>query len=141
MFYPAVLEGNEKEGYTVTFPDIPEAITQIDNYQDLQKMGLDCLLTSFSFYYENKKPIPYGSEEFDDGSVGVYVPPSSVAKMILVNTMIRNNVRPCDLAKKLNVKPQEVTRLVNFKHKTKLDTLVDAIFCADPRIQLMLKVI
>lgn len=45
MFYPATLT-KENEGWTVTFRDIPEAITYGDDLQDALNMAQDALITS-----------------------------------------------------------------------------------------------
>jgi antitoxin HicB len=47
-------------------------------------------------------------------------------KVALLNEMIRLGVRPVDLARKLNVSPQTVNRIVDLRHATKLDTLAAA---------------
>jgi hypothetical protein len=40
--------------------------------------------------------------------------------------MVLQNIRPADLAGKLSVRPQEVTRLMNLNHATKIATLASA---------------
>ena len=42
IFYPAVFHKEEK-GYWVSFPDIPEALTQGDSLQEAYEMAVDCL--------------------------------------------------------------------------------------------------
>ena len=44
----------------------------------------------------------------------------------LLNTMVKSNVRPADLARKMNIKPQEVTRITDIRHATKIDTIQNA---------------
>lgn len=45
---------------------------------------------------------------------------------MLLNTMVKSNVRPADLARKMNIKPQEVTRITDIRHATKIDTIQNA---------------
>jgi antitoxin HicB len=40
--------------------------------------------------------------------------------------MVLQHVRPADLARKLSIRPQEVTRLMQLKHPTKIDTISNA---------------
>ena len=41
--------------------------------------------------------------------------------------MVKSNVRPADLARKMNIKPQEVTRITDIRHATKIDTIQNAL--------------
>ena len=42
--YPATLTPEEQEGgFVVTFPDVPEAITQGDDVTDARRQAADCL--------------------------------------------------------------------------------------------------
>lgn len=50
------------QGITVTFRDVPEAITQGDNFADAVEMAEDALETAMEFYDENDKPRPKPSE-------------------------------------------------------------------------------
>lgn len=43
IFYPAIFHKAEEGGFWVTFPDIPEAITEGDNMQEAYEMAVDCL--------------------------------------------------------------------------------------------------
>ena len=60
------------------------------------------------------------------GDMAVDLPASVVAKVLLLNTMVQAHIRPADLARKMHIKPQEVTRITDIKHSTKIDTLQNA---------------
>ena len=49
-------------GFVVTFRDVPEAITQGDNFADAVEMAQDALRTAMEFYDEDGKPRPLPSE-------------------------------------------------------------------------------
>ena len=54
MFYPAVFHEAEEGGFWISFPDLPEVITEGDDMNEAYAMAQDCLglvLTS----YENEK--------------------------------------------------------------------------------------
>jgi antitoxin HicB len=55
----------------------------------------------------------------------VDLPPSVSAKVLLLNEMLRQKVRPAELARRLGTTPQEVNRLTNIRHTTRIDR-VDA---------------
>ena len=49
MFYPATFTLEENGGYTVSFRDIPEALTCGDNLDDAKEMAQDALITAMDF--------------------------------------------------------------------------------------------
>lgn len=45
--------------------------------------------------------------------------------------MIDDNIRPVDLARKMKVRTQDVTRILNIGHTTKIDTIEQALKALD----------
>jgi antitoxin HicB len=45
---------------------------------------------------------------------------------MLLNEMIAQRVRPADLARRMGIKPQEVNRIIDLNHSTKIDTVAAA---------------
>lgn len=125
MQFPALFQKGEA-GYVVSFRDIPEAITQGDNYDHAVKMALDALLTSFSFYREDKRFIPKPSKA-QEGEVLIHIPASAVAKILLVNTITDKRITQVKLADLMGVSSQYLTRLVDMTHTTKIDTIEKAL--------------
>ena len=124
MQYPATFL-QEDGGYIVTFRDIPEALTQGDSYEEALEMAQDALATAMDFYFEDNRPVPMPSQALD-GEVMVSLPLSIWSKVLLLNEMLNQHVSQVDLAKRMGIKPQQVTRIVNLEHATKIDTLVEA---------------
>ena len=124
MKYPAILI-KEDDGYVVTFRDIPEAITQGDFRDDVIEMAEDALLTAIDFYFEDNRTVPMPSE-IQDGEVLVGLPLSVTAKVLLLNTLLEQRVSQTELAKRMGIRPQQVTRIVNLEHTTKIDTIEQA---------------
>lgn len=57
LFYPAIFHP-EGGGYWISFPDIPEALTEGDNMSEAYEMAMDCLgLTLSTRDFENE-PLP-----------------------------------------------------------------------------------
>lgn len=125
MLYPARFEF-EDGGYNVSFRDIPEALTCGDDYEDALEMAKDALLTSMDFYFEDHRKVPLPSAQ-QEGEVLIELPPSIFAKVLLLNEMIDQNISNVELAKRIAVKPQEVQRITNLGHSTKIDTIARAI--------------
>ena len=73
LFYPAVFHTAEEGGFWVTFPDIPECMTQGDNMQEAYEMAVDALGLSLTSREAEKEKIPKASslEEVDaeDGTL------------------------------------------------------------------------
>jgi antitoxin HicB len=122
--YPA----NLKKGgtfYLVTFPDIPEAITQGDNREHALEMAAEALESAMDFYFEGRRAVPEPSKP-KRGQALVELPVSVAAKVLLLNEMIHQAVRPAELARRLNTTPQEVNRLTDIRHTTRIDGIAGA---------------
>ena len=133
--YPAVLTPNGEGGFIVTFPDVPEAITEIWNKEELKKTATDCLVTAVDFYIEDHRLFPAPSKPKKDNVI-IQLPISISAKILLLNTMVSGNIRPVDLAKKMGIKPQEVNRIIDTGHTTKIDTIAKALDVLGKNLQL-----
>lgn len=124
--YPATVESNNEGGFIAKFRDVPEAITEAWDLEELKNNARDALISAIDFYIEDRKAFPVGST-VKSGEIAIELPVSVVAKVLLLNTMVQANVRPIDLARKMKVKPQEVTRLTDIRHATKIDTIQKAL--------------
>lgn len=105
-----------------TFPDIPEAITQGINRAEALEMAKEALEISMDFYFEDQRPVPMPSKP-KRGQAVVELPVSMAAKVLLLNEMLRQKVRPIELARRIGTTKQEVNRLTNLRHPTKIDRI------------------
>src|SRR5580658_183293 len=117
----------------VTFPDIPEAITQGDNRAHALEMAAEALESAMDFYFEDRRAVPIPSKP-KPGQALVELPPSVSAKVLLLNEMLRQKVRPAELARRLGTTPQEVNRLTNLRHATKIDRVDKALRALGKRL-------
>lgn len=122
--YPAQFQ-KEKDGYVVSFRDIPEALTSGATKKEAIEMAGDALATAMEFYFEDRRQVPMPSKE-RKGEEMVDLPASVAVKILLLNEMLKENMTPSKLAKKLDTSPQTVTRIVDLHHATKIDTLAEA---------------
>lgn len=126
MAYPVKMTADkESGGFVVTFPDIPEAITQGETVEEALKMAQDALETALDFYFDDRRPIPAPSRA-KRGQRLVTLPVSIEAKVLLLNEMIRQRVRPAELARRLRTTPQVVNRLVNLRYVSRIDGIASA---------------
>jgi antitoxin HicB len=63
-------------GYTVSFRDIPEALTQGDDLEDAKAMAADALRTALEFYLEDGRAVPTPSPA-QEGEIAISLPQSS----------------------------------------------------------------
>jgi antitoxin HicB len=126
MKFPVKLSKEPEGGYTVTFPDIPEAITCGESIEDALYHAKDALESAMDFYLDDKRPVPAPSKP-KRGQHTVELPASVAAKVLLLNEMSDQKVRPAELARRLKVTPQEVTRLIDWRHTSKIDGIAGAL--------------
>lgn len=121
MRYPANLTRGDN-AFIVTFRDIPEALTQGETYEEAIEMAEDALLTSMDFYFEDNRLVPPPSKP-QQGEVLISLPVSAATKVMLLNLLLEDHVSQVELAKRMGITPQQVTRIVNLEHTTKIDTV------------------
>lgn len=120
--YPVSLESNGEGGYLLKFRDIPEINSEIWSLDELSKTAVGALVTAADICFEKKMSFPLPSEPMD-GEKLVSLPLSVVSKILLHNTILSANIRPSDLAKRMGTTPQEINRVLDLKHSTKIDTI------------------
>ena len=127
FMYPVTLTPDEADGgFVVTFVDIPEAITLGDTEAEALAAAKDALETALDFYFEDKRAVPAPSKPKRGQNV-IELPASLSAKVLLLNEMVTQGVRPAELARRLNTTPQEVNRLTNVRHTTRIDGIAAAL--------------
>lgn len=124
--YPAKFEAAEEGGFVVTFPDFPEAITQGEDVEDALHHAADVLESCIDWYMEEGKAIPAPSK-LKRGQRMVELPASYAAKILLLREMAAQKVRPAELARRLKVTRQEVNRLIDWRHTSKIDGIAGAL--------------
>ena len=125
MFYPVKITRQAVGNYAVRFPDIPEALTLGDTEEKALRHAVDALETALDFYFDHGRPVPMPSAP-KRGQRLVELPASVSAKVLLFNELVEQKVRPADLAKRLSIPRQHVTRLLDPRHSTKIDNIAAA---------------
>jgi antitoxin HicB len=131
--YPATLKADKKRGFTVIFRDIPEAITQGEDMEDALTHAIDALETAMEFYFEDRREVPMPSAP-KRGEHLVTLAVSVSLKVLLLNEMVRQNVRPAELARRMHASKQEVNRITTLGHATKADRVADALAALGKRL-------
>lgn len=134
--YPARIT-RDGDGYVVSFPDIPEALTGGATREEAIDMAADALITAMDFYFEDRRSVPLPSAP-KRGQVLIELPLGIAAKVYLLNEMLAQSEKPSALARKMGMRPQDMTRLLNLHHPTKIDTVSAAAAALGRRFELRL---
>ncbi len=125
--YPVTLTHDEADGgFVVTFADIPEAICQGETVAEAMVVARAALETALDFYFDDKRAVPAPSKAAA-GQAVIGLSASLSAKVLLLNEMIYQNIRPAELARRLGTRPQDVNRLTNLRHTTRIDSIATAL--------------
>lgn len=57
-FYPAIFHTAEEGGFWVSFPDLPECLTEGDSAEDAYQMAIEALGLALTDRCSNQEPIP-----------------------------------------------------------------------------------
>jgi antitoxin HicB len=134
MHYPAVIKP-DGDGWMVSFPDIPEALSAGNTYEDAIGMAKDALVSALEFYFDDKREIPEPSR-VKKGQIAIELPASVAAKALLLNEMVRQKIRPAELARRMGTTAQEVNRLTQLTHTTKIDGIDNAMQALGKRLDI-----
>lgn len=121
--FPVTLTTDEVDGgFTVTFRDLPEAITQGENIEDALDEAADCLEEAIANRVIRRLEIPTPSEPAKNEYL-VTIPLQTSFKASIWLAMQEKNLNQTQLAQTLNVDEKEVRRILDPSHSTKLETL------------------
>jgi antitoxin HicB len=112
-------------GWQVRFPDVPEALTEGDTEADAHALATDALLAALGGLAKLRRPLPTPSAE---GEHCVVVPMLQSAKLALYQAMREQGLNNVTLARKLGKLENEVRRMLDLDHETKIGSLENALW-------------
>jgi antitoxin HicB len=123
--YPVILAAQPEGGFTVTFPDVPEAITQGDDRDEALRYAVEALEAALSFYVDARRPLPVPRKAKRGQRV---VRPSVLesAKLMIYAEMLTQGVRKSELARRLGWHMPQVDRLLDLHHASRMEHLESA---------------
>jgi antitoxin HicB len=112
--YPCNLipDREEGEGFVVTFPDVPGAITGAQTREESLFLAEDVLVAMLAVYVQQQREIPTPSP-VADGQELVAVPPIAAAKLALYTAMREQGITGDALALRLNLSDSAIRKLLN----------------------------
>ncbi|MBK7017794.1 MAG: type II toxin-antitoxin system HicB family antitoxin [Sulfuritalea sp.] len=120
--YPVILETQPEGGLVVTFPDVPEAITQGEDEDEALMYAVDALESALSFYVDDRKPLPVPSKA-KRGQKTVRPSALECAKLGVYQAMMEQGIRKSELARRLGWHMPQVDRLFDLRHASRLDQI------------------
>jgi antitoxin HicB len=124
--YGAKFEPGTKRGFVVSFPDVPEAITQGKDETDALTMAEEALGMALLTYVQRGLPLPKPKARGRD-LVRVPVDAEVAAKLALLDAFRESGISKSELAKRLGKDEKEIRRMLDPKHPTKLLPLKSAL--------------
>lgn len=114
--YPCVLT-SEEDGVSVSFPDLPEALTCGIDRLDALAQAADALVAALSAYAHAREDIPVPSPVLT-GQELISVPLVVAAKLALYSTMRRQGITKTALARRLGLSEGAVRKLLDPDHRS-----------------------
>jgi antitoxin HicB len=131
--YRAEFERGARRGLVVSFPDVPEAITQARDLADARAMAEEALGLALLSYPARGLPLPKPRAKAR-GLVEVAVAPDVAAKLAVLESFVAARISKSELARRLGKDEKEVRRILDPKHATKLPALTAALRALGKRL-------
>lgn len=114
------------DGWSVQFPDVPEAVMAARNYDEALDFAEEALVGALAGYVEAHRALPAPGAPAP-GQVVVTAPPLIAAKLALYSVMQRDRITKVELAWRLGVSDTTVHRIVNPEHRSHIDQVERAL--------------
>ncbi len=124
--YGARFEPGDEGGVVVSFPDVPEAITQGDDQADAMNQAREALGLALLTYPRRGLSVPAAKSK-GRGLFRVAVEPEVAAKIAVLEAFKRCDISKSELGRRLGKDEKEVRRILDPRHNTKLATLTEAL--------------
>jgi antitoxin HicB len=124
--YAARFEPGDEGGVVVSFPDVPEAITQGDSEADATKQAQEALGLALLTYPRRGLLVPVAKAR-GRGLIPIAVEPEVAAKIAVLEAFKRSGISKSELGRRIGKDEKEVRRILDPRHSTKLATLTEAL--------------
>ena len=124
--YPCVLAPEDGEGWSASFPDVPEAVMSAPSHAEALDVAEEALVGALAGYVEARWTLPPPGAP-GPGQVMVSVPPLVAAKLALYAVMQRQRITKVELARRLGVSDTTVHRIVDPEHRSHIDQVERAL--------------
>lgn len=129
MFEP----GDRRSNIVVTFPDVPEVVTQGRGEIDARGMAEEALGLVLLTYLERGMPLPKPRAK-GGKLVQIAVAQDVAAKLAVLEAFAAAGISKSELARRIGKDEKEVRRILDPKHATKLPSLIAALRALGKRL-------
>jgi antitoxin HicB len=132
--YRASFESGDRRGnIVVTFPDVPEVVTQGRGKADARAMAEEALGLVLLSFLARGKPLPKPRAK-GRNFVDIAVAPDVAAKLAVLESFTAAGISKSELARRIGKDEKEVRRILDPKHQTKLPALTAALRALGKRL-------
>ena len=117
LAYPINILPQDDGSFLVSFPDIPEAITDGMTKEEALAEAVDCLIAALGGYINDRRDVPEPSST-KKGQQSVAVPPLVSAKLALYQAIREAQITRVASGKRLGVSEGAIRRLLDLDHKS-----------------------
>ena len=132
LAWPVELARQEDGTILVTFPDIPEALTDGEKEAEALAQAPDCLIAALGGYVAARRAIPLPSPA--RGRRTVALPALTAAKIALHVAMRAEGIGNSALAARLGLSEGAVRRLVDLDHRSHIGQIETALHALGRRM-------
>ena len=132
--YRARFEPGDRRGnVVVTFPDVPEVITQGRGQANARAMAEEALGLVLLAYLQRGRALPKPRAR-GRNLVDISVAPDVAAKLAVLESFAAAGITKSELARRIGKDEKEVRRILDPKHPTKLPALTAALRALGKRL-------
>jgi antitoxin HicB len=132
--YRALCEPGDRRGnIVVTFPDVPEVVTQGRGEADARVMAEEALGLALLSCLVRGRPLPKARAK-GRSLVDIAVAPDVAAKLAVLESFAAAGISKSELARRIGKDEKEVRRILDPKHPTKLPALTTALRALGKRL-------
>lgn len=131
--FGALFEPGDEGGVVVTFPDVPEIVTDGHGETEAMAMAADALALALLTYLKDGRPLP--EAEASGASLRpITVDADDTAKIAVLEAFRDAGISKSELARRLGKDEREVRRILDPMHATKLPALTGALAALGRRL-------
>jgi antitoxin HicB len=122
--YPALFEPDTRAGgFVVTFPDFEWGVTQGETETEAVEMAEDALVCILEETIRQRKDLPNPGRPRGKKYREISVPALAAAKIQLYQAMRVGRVQKAELARRMGIPRQQIERLLDLRHSTRLEQI------------------
>ena len=133
LAYPIEILPQDDGSYLVSFPDIPEALTDGMTKDEALAEAVDCLIAALGGYINDRRDLPEPSLP-KKGQRTVVVPPLVSAKLALYQAIREAQITRVALGKRLGVSEGAIRRLLDLDHRSHIGQVEAALSILGKRL-------